>query len=261
MRYRIGTSGWNYKHWREVFYPPRLPARQWFSFYAGAFDTVEINATFYRMPSPETCDAWREQAPPGFCYAVKVSRFVTHIKRLRDCAEPMDNFLERARRLGEHLGPLLYQLPPSLHRDDALLAGFLELLPPGLSHVFEFRHASWFEEPVLRLLRDRGIAFCVHDHSSLRPPPVRTAPVAYVRLHGPSGRYAGNYPREQLETWAERIRELGGGAEAVYAYFNNDIGGHAVANARELREILEGRGEALSRELQAPRTAAATQDG
>ncbi len=148
MAVRIGTSGWVYKHWREVFYPPDLPARAWFTFYAREFHTVEINNSFYRLPSPEMFDAWRNQAPPGFLYAVKASRYITHMKKLKDPKEPLHEFITRAQHLGHTLGPILYQLPPHWRVNLERLEQFLALLPAGYRHVIEFRDASWLIEPV-----------------------------------------------------------------------------------------------------------------
>ena len=227
-----------YSHWAEVFYPQGLPRDQWFRLYATQFNTVELNATFYRLPQVKTCQRWHDAAPEAFHYSVKVSRFITHIKRLHDCGDALENFLARVRHLGDRLGPLLYQLPPGLHRNDELLLTFLRLLPTELAHVFEFRHGSWFAEEVLSLLREHHVGFCVHDYDQLAPPLARTAPFAYVRLHGPTGRYAGSYTPEQLQGWAEKVSQLGEGASEVYVYFNNDIGGYAVHGARELAGLL-----------------------
>jgi uncharacterized protein YecE (DUF72 family) len=164
----IGCSGWVYRHWKDSFYPGGLPQKRWFEHYAAHFDTVEINASFYRLPLPSTFDGWLAKAPAGFRYAVKVNRFITHNKKLLDCAEPLTEFIALARRMGPALGPLLYQLPPSLHRNDDRLADFLDLLPPDLEHVFEFRHSSWYAEEVLALLDRHGIGFVAHDLAGLR---------------------------------------------------------------------------------------------
>ena len=160
---RIGTSGWIYQHWRRTFYPADLPVKRWFAFYSESFDTVEINNTFYRLPPPEVFRVWARQAPPGFLYAIKASRFLTHLKKLKDPAEPIARLLERARLLGAHLGPLLYQLPPNWHRDVGRLRDFIACLPRYLDHVFEFRDPSWYTDEVCRLLDDSGVGFCIHD--------------------------------------------------------------------------------------------------
>ena len=236
---RVGTSGWVYPHWRGVFYPPNLPQSRWFDHYARTFDTVEINNTFYRLPATETFERWREQAPPGFTFAVKANRYLTHVRRLKECTEPLARFLERVRRLGTHLGPILYQLPPRWHPDLERLAAFLDLLPEDLVHVFEFRDPRWFTEPVRALLAERSMAFCIFNAPGIECPRWVTAPVVYLRFHGSAELYAGRYSREKLAAWAEFIRHLLAEGYQVYAYFNNDAYGHAVINAQELRELVE----------------------
>ena len=242
--YYVGTSGWSYNHWRGVFYPDGLPSGKWLEFYAQRFPSVELNASFYRLPTEGAFRRWHDVVPGGFRFAVKASRFITHIRKLRDAEESLGTFLGRAGILGEKLGPVLYQLPPSMGRDDGLLEAFLTLLPHGLQHVFEFRNDSWYDEGVLDLLRRHGAAFCVHDMHPLETPVVATAAFAYLRFHGTSGRYAGCYSDEELEAWAEAIRRMASGLETVYAYFNNDIGGHAVGNASTLARMLAGNGSA-----------------
>lgn len=237
--FHIGTSGWQYDHWRGVLYPPGLPQRQWLRFYAGHFATVEVNNTFYRLPSAAAWDAWREAAPLGFHFAVKASRFITHFRRFREPAAPLRRLFERAQRLGDRLGPVLYQAPPDFARTPenvARLQSFLTALPAGHRHALEFRHASWFGEETFTLLRAAGVAFCSYDMPGVRCPLVATAPFAYVRFHGPAALYAGNYSEGQLRSWAARLRGLA--VDEVWAYFNNDIGGYAVLNARRLRELL-----------------------
>ncbi|MCK4698063.1 MAG: DUF72 domain-containing protein, partial [Dehalococcoidia bacterium] len=188
-KYYIGTSGWVYRHWRGVFYPPKLPQSKWLEFYTGHFSTVELNNSFYRLPSEQAFSNWRATSPEGFRYAVKVSRFITHIKRLKDVAEPIETFLQRARHLNEKLGPLLYQLPPNMHRNDERLESFLQLLPKGLRHVIEFRHQSWLDEEVFDILRRHNIGFCVFDMPGLPCPLLTTADFAYIRFHGSTGLY------------------------------------------------------------------------
>jgi uncharacterized protein YecE (DUF72 family) len=236
---RIGTSGWIYKHWRRAFYPADLPVKEWFTFYSESFDTVEINNTFYRLPPPEVFRAWAKQASPGFLYAIKASRFLTHMKKLKDPAKPIARLLERARLLGPHLGPMLYQLPPHWHRDLGRLRDFIVCLPRDLDHVFEFRDPSWYTDEVRRLLDDSGMSFCIHDLRGAASPRWVTGPLAYVRFHGPTARaYAGRYDLAQLAGWAEQIHEFQSGGRDVYVYFNNDDQGFAVTNARELRSLL-----------------------
>ncbi len=232
---RIGTSGWVYKHWRDVFYPSDLPARGWFPFYARAFDTVEINNSFYRLPSPETFDAWRKQAPPGFVYAVKASRYITHMKKLKDPEEPLRQFLERANRLENTLGPILYQLPPRWRVNLERFERFLALLPPGYRHVIEFRDATWLIEPVFQLMERYHVAHCLHDMRPLDIPLRITASPVYIRFHGDI-HHEGDYGDAALETWAERIAHWNDQHLDVFAYFNNDPHGYAIKNARTLKE-------------------------
>jgi uncharacterized protein YecE (DUF72 family) len=239
MAPRIGTSGWVYPHWRGIFYPEGLPTRSWFAFYAQHFDTVEINNTFYRLPRPEAFLAWRDQAPAGFVYAIKASRFLTHVKRLKDPEAPLDNLLSRARGLGPRLGPILYQLPPRWLCNLERLRGFLRALPSDLQHVLEFRDPSWCNEEVRALLTQAGAGFCIHDMPGHAWPDWVTGRVAYFRFHGPAeARYAGCYSPAFLRRTAERIRALQRKGHQVYAYFNNDWQGHAVRNAGQLRRLL-----------------------
>lgn len=237
-RYFIGTSGWVYRQWREVFYPPKLAQSKWLEFYCQHFATVELNNSFYRLPTEKAFSNWRQTSPEGFIYAVKVSRFITHIKRLKDVEEPIQTFLSRARLLGEKLGPLLYQLPPNMHRNDERLENFLSLLPKELSHVLEFRHESWLDEGVFDILRKHNVGFCVFDMPGLACPLLATADFAYIRFHGSSGLYYSCYSEEELENWARRISGLAKDLDAVYIYFNNDAEGYAIQNARTLAQKL-----------------------
>jgi uncharacterized protein YecE (DUF72 family) len=238
-QYYIGTSGWHYDDWRGRFYPDKLPRAHWLEFYASRFTTLELNNTFYRLPPEKVFHNWHDASPAGFLFAVKVSRFITHIKRLRDCDEALYNFMSRAVLLGEKLGPLLYQLPPGLHRDDALLTQFLEKLPRDLDHIIEFRHASWLEEEVFVLLRRYNVGFCIYDMPDKITPVIATADFAYVRFHGSGRLYAGRYSDEELKKWAEEIGGLPKELKAVYIYFNNDVHGYAIENAETLRNLLK----------------------
>jgi uncharacterized protein YecE (DUF72 family) len=237
-RYFIGTSGWHYEGWRGAFYPEDLPKKGWLAFYAGQFPTVELNNSFYHLPTEAAFRAWHDATPADFTFAVKASRFITHIKRLKDIEEPLNNFMSRAALLKDKLGPVLYQLPPSLHRDDARLAEFLEKLPAG-RHAIEFRHDSWFADEVFGMLRRRGAAFCIFDMPRLKSPLIATADFAYIRFHGTGERYSGSYPDKLLAEWADNISKLAKSLKAVYIYFNNDVSGHALRNAVTLRNLLE----------------------
>lgn len=234
----IGCSGWIYRHWRDLFYPAKLPQRLWFGHYAATFATVELNTSFYHLPKAETFAKWLDQAPPGFRYAVKGSRFITHMKKLKDCEEPLDTFLDRARNLGSALGPILYQLPPSLHLDLARLDAFIDLLPRDLAHVFEFRHKSWYTEEALALLDSRGVGFCAHDMPGSASPRWASGAIAYVRFHGGTGKYVGRYSDETLLGWTDWVVEQARGGRDVWCYFNNDIGGHAIHDALTLRAMV-----------------------
>ena len=233
----VGCSGWVYRHWKGDFYPDDLPQKRWFERYAGTFDTVEINASFYREPLASAFDGWREKAPPGFRYAVKANRFITHNKKLLDCLEPVERFIALARRLEQTLGPLLYQLPPSLHRNDERLDTFLSLLPGDLEHVVEFRHASWYEEEVLAILDRRGVGFVVHDLVGLASPRWASGRTAYVRFHGTGGKYRGRYSEERLRGWADWLSDQRARGRSAWAYFNNDIGGDAIEDAKALQAM------------------------
>lgn len=236
----IGTSGWIYKDWRGTVYPEGLPAARWLSHYATLFGTVEINNTFYRLPAPDTFRGWRRQTSPGFVFAVKASRFITHLKKLKECGEPLARFFAGARELGPHLGPVLFQLPPFFGRDAARLRAFIRDLPAKVRPVFEFRHPSWHVEEIRGILSEAGAGFCIHDMKTLEVPAWVTAPFAYLRFHGPGRKkYHGRYPSEHLRRWADRIAGFRSRGLEVYAYFNNDVRGYAVTNARELRELLD----------------------
>jgi uncharacterized protein YecE (DUF72 family) len=236
---RIGCSGWNYQHWRNgVFYPPRLPPRRWLEFYARHFNTVEVNSTFYRLPREAAVANWVRETPAGFLFAVKMSRYATHIKRLRDLPPSIALFSERIRPLTESpkVGPVLWQLPPGFRRDDARLALALEQLPPG-RHCFEFRDDSWFVDEVYELLRAKGVALVIGDTPKREYPHVLTADWTFLRFHhGKRGR-GGNYSERELEEWAQRIESWAAERE-VFAYFNNDWNGYAVRNGLWLRRRL-----------------------
>ena len=239
--YYIGTSGWHYDDWRGQFYPEKLPKAQWLEFYARHFPTLELNNTFYRLPKEAVFNKWYDSSPDGFIFSVKVSRFITHIKRLQDCDEALNNFMPRVALLKEKLGPLLYQLPPGLHRDDAMLTSFLAILPRELKHAIEFRHQSWLTEDVFDILRQYHVGFCVFDMPSLTSPLAATADFAYIRFHGSDSLYSGCYTDEELAGWAGRIAQLAQNLESVYIYFNNDIAGYALQNAVTIRDYLEKR--------------------
>jgi len=235
----IGTSGWYYDHWKDAFYPAGLKKPDWLPFYASRFTTVEINATFYRLPFPNMIQGWRNKAPEGFVYAVKGSRKITHLRKLANVAEDLQLFMERVCALGDCLGPILWQLPPSLHRDDDRLDAFLAQLPRDQRHAVEFRHSSWYHNEVAAILRAHGAAFV--GISSLRVPPQHpvTADFIYIRLHGLEGGYAHDYTEGELRPWAEFIRDSVADGLPAFAYFNNDGLARAPGNATGFCAMVE----------------------
>ena len=234
----VGTSGYVYPHWRRgVFYPEGLRQREELAHYAQRFRTVELNNPFYRLPAPESFDRWRDAVPADFLYAVKASRYITHIRRLRDVSESVALFMERAERLGPSLGPLLFQLPPTYPADRALLRRFLSELPPAHRWVVEFRHPSWHTAEVYHELAERAVALCIPVGGRVRPDLVTTAPFVYLRMHAGEGP-GGGFTAAQLEYWAGRLRALGKAGKDRFVYFNNDAGGHAPRDARTLLDLL-----------------------
>ena len=244
----IGCSGWQYRHWRGVFYPASLASSRWLEFYAERFDTVEINNTFYRLPEAETFVGWRKRSPPRFVYAVKASRFLTHMKKLKDPKEPLERFFSRASQLGRALGPVLYQLPPRFPVNVERLSTFVRALPKRRRHAIEFRDPSWYTTEVLELLKTRGVALCYHDMAGSAVSPFddrtggtggtgATGGFVYVRFHG-TAKYSGSYNDETIERWAKWLAERVRDGVQVYAYFNNDTGGHAPHDAVRLREAV-----------------------
>lgn len=243
---RVGTSGWHYAHWRGNFYPAHLPTDAWLPWYAEDFDTVELNNSFYHLPKQQAWEGWRRTVSEGFLFAVKASRYITHIKRLQVEPASIEKFFAGARLLGEHLGPVLYQLPPTFHRTGenvSRLEQFIPALPPGLTHVFEFRHDSWFVEETFAQLDRLGAGFCSFDLPGLRCPLRVTGGVLYMRFHGAEARYGGDYPEDALRDWASRLSDAAADVNQAYVYFNNDIGGFAPRNARTLRSLLLPEGE------------------
>jgi uncharacterized protein YecE (DUF72 family) len=241
---RVGCSGWQYGHWRGRFYPRDLPVDRWLEYYAERFDTLELNNSFYRLPEAAQFDAWRERLPSRFVLAVKASRYLTHLKRLRDAAEPLHRLWSRADRLRDRLGPMLYQLPPRWHRDVERLTSFVGLLPPRRRHAFEFRDASWYEDTVFRVLVDGNAALCLHDMPGSASPVSPIGPFVYVRFHGSGARYGGAYSPQRLTAWAERLAAWADAGVPAYVYFNNDAAAHAIHDAYRLRELLGRRGVA-----------------
>jgi uncharacterized protein YecE (DUF72 family) len=233
----VGTSGWHYRHWRGPFYPEKLPAPEMLPFYAKRFETVELNTTFYRLPPPKAPAEWRNRTPADFCFAAKGSRFITHMKKLREPEPALERYFERIRGLGSKLGPIVFQLPPQWPLNLARLTAFLEALPRRRQYAFEFRNPTWNVRAVYDLLAAHNAAYCMFDLAGFRSPLEVTADFTYIRLHGPGGRYQGSYDDRALRAWAERLR--GWRLASAYVYFDNDQAGYAPANAQRLRQILK----------------------
>jgi uncharacterized protein YecE (DUF72 family) len=234
----VGCSGWVYKHWRGILYAEGLPQKRWFERYSEEFDTVEINNSFYRLPSGDTFEKWRKQAPPGFCYAVKANRFLTQAKKLKECEEPLERMMGAVRNLGDRLGPMLYQLPPSLKINLERLESFLRIVPKDVTNVFEFREKSWYVPDTYALLERYGASFCIHDMPGSASERVAVGPIAYVRFHGGEGKYWGRYSDEGLLSWTDWILDQARQGRAVWCYFNNDIHGHAIHDAQTLKSMV-----------------------
>ena len=238
---RIGCSGWQYRHWWGDFYPRELRQDRWLDHYAGTFDTVEVNNSFYRLPPRSVFAGWRVRSPSGFVFAVKASRYLTHIKRLNHPEEPIRRLWDAASGLEGKLGPVLYQLPPRWSRDLERLETFLRALPRGRLHAVEFRDASWYTDETFRLLEEHGVALCLHDMPGSKSPTSAVGPFVYVRFHGAEAKYRGGYPNDALAEWADRLNAARLEGRDGYAYFNNDVGGHAPRDALTLREQVERR--------------------
>jgi len=235
---RIGTSGWHYKHWVGTFYPPRTPGSKMLAYYCERFDTVELNNSFYHLPKKSSLESWRDSTPPGFCFAAKGSRFLTHMKKLKDPEQGLNRFLDAIEVLQQKLGPILFQLPPNWELDVERLANFLGFLPGEHRYAFEFRNASWSVPEIYDLLRQRNAANCIFHLAGTHSPIEVTADFAYVRLHGPGGKYQGSYSDQALVEWALRIRKWRQELKTIYVYFDNDEAGYAAQNALRLKDLI-----------------------
>jgi len=245
---QVGTSGWQYADWRGRFYPSGVPQRLWLEHYATRFGTVEVNNAFYRLPSREVFAQWRSRTPPDFVVAVKASRYLTHVRRLREPAEPVARLLDRAAGLGDRLGPVLLQLPPTLRADPALLAECLGCFPRTVRVAVEPRHGSWWTDEVRAVLTDHRAALCWADRLGRPVTPLwRTADWGYLRLHEGRATPWPHYGDRALRTWAERIADTWGADEDAFVYFNNDPGGAAIVNAESFIRFAESLGRSLAR--------------
>ncbi len=235
----IGTSGWHYSHWKGPFYPKDMPSGQFLSYYADRFKTTEINNSFYQLPAEKTLAHWRDTVPEGFTFAVKGSRYITHMKKLKEPEKSVGNFLERIEVLGDRLGPVLFQLPPKWKVNAERLESFLRGLPDGFSYAFEFRDHTWFSPEVEDILSRYGAGFCIYDLAGTQSPKTVTARLVYLRLHGPGGAYEGSYDDQTLSNWAGIIEGWRSDGRDVYCYFDNDEAGYAAEDASRLLRMLE----------------------
>jgi len=233
----IGTSGWNYNHWRGIFYPDELSTKEWFHYYRKKFDTVEINNTFYNLPDSNVFKNWKKQAPADFIYAVKVNRYITHMKKLKNPESALKKFFSRVKYLEGNLGPILFQLPPYWKCNAERLKNFLKKLPKDKIHVFEFRDDSWHTKEIFKILDSHNASFCIHDMPYVKCPQIAIGKVAYLRFHGAQRVYQGGYPIRALKRWADWISTQSKKRD-VYIYFNNDAEGHAVKDAAKLKKLL-----------------------
>lgn len=236
----IGTSGWQYPHWRGTFYPEEIRNADHFAYYAARFETVEINNSFYRLPTREVFERWKAAAPEGFKFAVKANRYITHMKKLHDSGEAIERMMGRASALEEKLGPILFQMPPHFGFRGDRLEAFLELLPRGYQFAFEFRNPDWYREETYRLLKRSNAAFCIYELAGHQSPLEVTADFIYIRLHGPGGKYQGDYHGNTLSMWAERCKSWSANHE-IWCYFDNDEKGYAAFDALQLREMIDGK--------------------
>ncbi len=234
----IGTSGWHYKHWQGPFYPQDLKPEEFLEFYTGHMPTVEINNTFYQLPDESTLALWRDTVPENFVFAVKASRYLTHLKKLKDPAQPATNFLESITPLGDKLGPVLFQLPPRWHFNEDRLVQFLDTLPSKYRYSFEFRDSSWFNPKTYTALKRHNAAFCIYHLNGRVSPKEITANFVYARLHGPEAPYQGDYDSQTLQGWAGAFSSWADQGKEIFCYFDNDQAGYAVKNALELQAML-----------------------
>lgn len=234
----IGTSGWNYDHWKGGFYPSNLSKKQWLRFYADRLPGVEINNSFYNLAERKVWEKWKEDTPKGFIFSVKASRYITHMKKLKGSEDAVQRFIDRVEALEEKLGPLLFQLPPHWRCNPERLDSFLQVLPRDHLYSFEFRDESWLRDEVYDILRNHKAALCIYHLSGFVSPKELTADFAYIRLHGPGDAYEGTYDAQTLAGWAGALSSWGRQGIPAYCYFDNDQQGYAVQNALRLQAML-----------------------
>jgi len=234
----IGTSGYSYDDWVDEFYPLDIASNQRLNYYAEHFNTVEINNSFYNLPTKKTFQNWSDSVGGDFVFAIKANRYITHMKNLMVNREPIDRLLERTQPLGSKLGPILFQLPPQWNVNIERLREFIQVLPGNYQFVFEFRNGSWYTEEIYNILKEDNLGFCIHDHQDASSPEMVTADFAYFRFHGPDGYYQSKYSDEELENYKLRIMNYLEEGLSVYCYFNNDFQGFAIDNAKKLKSLL-----------------------
>ncbi len=242
----VGTSGYSYEHWKDVFYPSGLKQSAWLEYYAERFDAVELNVTYYHLPKREVFEAWRRRTPDGFRFAIKGSRLITHYHRLHDVRDSVHTFFRAASGLGDKLEVVLWQLPPKMHLDAPRLDDFCTLVArtSKVRQAFEFREKSWFAEETYDVLRRHGYALCIASSPTWETAEEVTAPFTYLRFHGGRVLYGSDYSEDELVMWAGKARRWLDGGSDVYAFFNNDVHGYALGNARRLSELVRGRNQA-----------------
>lgn len=237
----IGTSGWHYKHWQGTFYPQDIKQKDYFNYYKDRFQTVELNNSFYKLPSTKTYQNWKDQAPSGFVFSVKGSRFLTHTKKLKPpIKENINRFMERVEVLKSKLGPILFQMPPAFKKNTERLQAFLDQLPKVHRYAFEFRNHDWYSDDIYETLKKYHAAFCIYELGGHQSPQEITANFVYLRLHGPADKYQGSYSDDTLNRWAKRFHQWKENGKDVYCYFDNDEQGYAAQNALRISELMEG---------------------
>ncbi len=237
----IGTSGWNYKHWKSVFYPEDLAQKDWLDFYKSRFHSVEINNSFYQLPAKLTFRQWKETVNDDFIFTVKASRYITHMKKLKDALEPLHRLLDHVAVLGPSLGPILFQLPPRWHINTERLSSFLKSLPEKYRYTMEFRDDSWWHKDVYELLKNQNIAFCIYQLAGILSPREVTADFIYIRLHGPAAQaYQGQYDVQELAGWVGAFSSWSKQGREIFCFFDNDQNGYAARDALKLQEMING---------------------
>lgn len=234
----IGTSGWNYKHWKKNFYPEDIKQKDWLKFYSEKFDTVEINNSFYRLPEKKTFKNWKDTVSKNFVFSVKASRYITHMKKLKDPKESVSNFIDNSKSLKEKLGPILFQLPPNWKFNKKRFQNFLKKLSKKYNYTMEFRNSTWWNDDVFKLLKKNNIAFCIYELENTTTPKKITADFVYVRLHGPDGKYKGIYNKKALSYWAKLFNKWLSNKKDIFCYFDNDEKGFAAKNALQLKNLI-----------------------